>query len=57
MFEKRDVKVRQRLLARFVCGLFNRLKNLSAAVNATRILLRMDELEPKVFFGPKKCLI
>ena len=36
MFEKRDVKDRLRFLARFVPGPYSRLKNLSAAVNATR---------------------
>ena len=41
MFEKRDVKARQRLLALFVCGTYNRLKNLFAAVNATRRAIRI----------------
>ena len=36
MFEKRDVQARQRLLARFVCGPYNRLKNLSVGVIATK---------------------
>ena len=54
MFEKRDVQVRQRLLARFVYGPHNHLKNMSAAVNAsrsaTRIMLKWRELEPKKKF-------
>ena len=54
MSEKRDAKSWQRLLARFVSVPFNRLKNLSAAVNATRsatrILLRGRRPEPKVKF-------
>ena len=40
------------LLTRFACGSYNRLKNLSAGVNATRcatrVLLRERGLEPKV---------
>ena len=51
MSEKRDAKGRQRFLARFVCRPKNRLKNLSAAVNATRsasrILQTERELEQK----------
>ena len=43
IFQKSDVKARQRLLARFVYGPYNRLKNLYAAMNATRILLRERE--------------
>ena len=46
------MKAPQRILARFVCGRYNRLKNLSAEVNATtsatRVLLRERGLEPKV---------
>ena len=58
MSEKRDVQGRQRFLARFVSGPYNRLKNLSAAVNATRsatrILLRGRGLEPKPNFVAQK---
>ena len=54
MFEKRDVSARQRLLARFVYGPYNPLKNQFAAVNAiisaTRILLNK-------FILHKNCLI
>ena len=58
MSEKRDVLGPQRFLARFVSGPFNRLKNLTAPVNATRrgtrILLREKGLEPQVnFFSTK----
>ena len=53
---------RQRFLAAFVSGQYIRLKNLSAAVNATksatRILLRGRAVEPKVKFSlHKNCLI
>ena len=62
MFEKRDIKARQRSLARCVIGAYNRLKNLSAAVNATRsatrILVKERGLESKVnFFLHRNCLI
>ena len=52
MSEKTNALGRQRFLARFACGPKNRLKNLSAAVNAarsaTRILRSGREIEPKV---------
>ena len=52
-------QARQRLLARFACGPYNRLKSLFTAVNATRsatrILLRSRGLEPKKFFLHKNC--
>ena len=45
-------------LARFVCSPYNRLKNLSAAVNATRsatrILLKERGLQTKVNFFAQK---
>ena len=47
--KQNDVWGRQRFLARFVSGPYNRLKNLTAAVNATRsatrILLRGGDLK------------
>ena len=47
IYEKRDVLGRQRFLARFTAGPYNRLKNLSAALNANesanRILLAKRE--------------
>ena len=46
------------LLVRFVCNPYNRLKNLSAAVNATRnstrILIRGRGLQPKLNFFAQK---
>ena len=45
MSEKRDVQGRQRFLARFVSGLCDRLKNLSAAVNATKAQSRFAKRE------------
>ena len=54
MFEKRELKARQRLSARFVYGAYDRFKNLSAAVNATKsgtwILVRERGLRSKVNF-------
>ena len=41
MSEKRDVLGRQRFLVRFVSGPLNRLKNLSAEVNATKSATRI----------------
>ena len=58
MSEKKMFKIQQYFLARFVSGPYNRLKNLSAAVNAsrstTRILLRERGLVPKVNFFAQK---
>ena len=58
MSEKREVLGRQRLLARFVCGPHNCLKNLSEAVNvpirANRVLLRGRRLESKQKFFAQK---
>ena len=60
MYEIGNVQDRQRFLARFVSGPFNRLKILSEAVNSTsavtRILLRKDlnHLEPKLKFFAQK---
>ena len=57
MSEKRHIKTGSAFLSRFVCSPYNRFKNLSAAVNATRsanrILLKGMGLEPKVIFCPK----
>ena len=52
MFEKRDVSAWQRLLARFLCGPHNHLKNLSvnAIRRSTRALLGKRGLELKVKF-------
>ena len=55
-------KGRKHFLVCFICGPYNRLKNLSAAVNATRntttILLREKRLEQKFFcFLRENCLI
>ena len=60
--KKQRYKGRQRLLASFISGPYNRLKNLSAAMKttktATRILLRRRGLKPKVkFFLQKNYLI
>ena len=59
MSEKKDVYGRQRFSAYFVSGQPNRLKNLSAAVNATRsatrILLRGKggKTKSRIFFAQK----
>ena len=54
--ENKDVQGRQRFVARFVSGPYNRLKNLSAAVNETRsavrILIRMRGLNQLFNLGP-----
>ena len=63
MFEKRDVLGRQRFLARFVSGPLNRLKNLSAEVNATKgatrilIVKREENWTKRKIFLDKNCQI
>ena len=56
MSQKRGVNGQLRFLDRFVCGLYNLLKILSAAMNATRsatrILLKEEGLN-KFFFAQK----
>ena len=52
LFEKETYKPMQRLLARLYAIHYNRLKNLSAAMNATRTTLTKSK-----FFLYKNCLI